>query len=67
MAMVPMGASRSTSTSSGICKQAITPDKPHSGVGSLMSTNACGGEECLGGVGVLGGEAGGLMGIIWES
>ena len=28
MGMVPMGASRSTSMSSGICKQAITPEKP---------------------------------------
>ena len=32
MGMVPMGASRSTSTSSSICKQAITPKKPWWGV-----------------------------------
>ena len=67
MGMVPMGASRSTSMSSGICKQAITPEKPCSGFGSHMSTNACAGKEGLGGGGVLGGEAGGFMGIIWES
>ena len=67
MDMVLMGASRSTSMSSGICKQAITPEKPCSGVGSHTSTNACAGEEGLGGVGVLSGEAGGFMGIIWES
>ena len=67
MGMVPMGTSRSTSTSSGICKQAVTPEKPCSRVGGHMSTNACAGKEGLGGVGVLGGEAGGFMGIIRES
>ena len=67
MGMMPMGASRSTSTSSGIHKQAITPEKPCSRVGSCMSANACAGEEGLGGVGILGGEAGGFMGIIRES
>ena len=67
MGMVPMGASRSTSTSSGICKQAVTLEKPCSRVGSHMSTNACGSKEGLGGVGVLGGQDGGFMGIIWES
>ena len=65
MGMVPMGASRSTSTSSGICKQAITPEKPCSRVGGCMSTNTCTGEEGLGGGGVLSREAGGLMCIIW--
>ena len=67
MGMVPMGASRSTSTSFGIHKQAITPEKPHSRVGGCTSTSACTGEEGLGGVGVLGGEAGGFMGINQES
>ena len=60
MGMVPMGASTSTSTSSGICKQAATPEKPHGRVGSCMSTNACVGREGLGSVGVLSGEVGGL-------
>ena len=45
MGMVPMGTSRSTSMSSGICKQAVTPEKPCSGVGSCMSVNACVGGE----------------------
>ena len=67
MGMVPMGASRSTSMSSGICKQAITPEKPCGRVGGCTSTNACAGKEGLGGVGVLGGEAGGFIGIIRES
>ena len=67
MGMVPMGASRSTSMSSGIHKQAITPEKAHGRVGSCMSTNACAGEKGLGGVGVLSGEGGGFIGIIWES
>ena len=58
------GASRSTSTSSGIRKQAITPEKPHGRVGDCMSANACTGEEGLGGMGVFGGEARGSMGII---
>ena len=53
MGMVPMGASRSISMSSGICKQAVTPEKPCGGGGSHMSANACAGEEDLGGVGRL--------------
>ena len=67
MGMVPMGASRSTSTSFGVCKQAITPEKPRGRVGGHMSANACAGKEGLGGVGVLSREAGGFMGIIQES
>ena len=58
MGMVPMGASRSTSTSSGICKQAVTPKKPCGRVGGHTSTNAWDGKEGLGGVGVPGREAG---------
>ena len=45
MGMVPMGVSRSTSMSSGIDKQAVTLEKPHGGVGSCMSANACAGRE----------------------
>ena len=67
MGMVPMGAYRSTSTSSSIFKQAITPKKPCGGVGGCTSANAWDSKEGLGRVGVPGGEAGGLMGIIWES
>ena len=67
MGMVPMGVSRSTSTSSGICKQAVTPKKPHGWVGGCMSANAWDGKEGLGGVWILGGETGGFIGIIQES
>ena len=41
MGIVPTGASRSTSTTSGVCKQAVTAEKPHGGVGSCTSTKAC--------------------------
>ena len=64
MGMVPRGTSRGTSTSSGVCRHAVTPAKPHSRVGGRMSANACTSEEGLGGVGVFGGETGGFMGII---
>ena len=67
MGMVPMSGSRSTSTSSSICKQAITPKKPCGGVGGCMSANAWDGKEGLGGVWILSGETGGFIGIIWES
>ena len=39
--MMPTGGSRSTSTSSGTCKQAVTPAKPQGGVSSHASTKAC--------------------------
>ena len=65
--MVPRGSSRATSTSSGICRHAVTPAKLCGRVGSCMRANACTGEEGLGGVGVFGWETGGCMGIIWES
>ena len=67
MGMVPMGASRSTSTSSGICKQAVTPKKPCARVGGCTSASTWDGKEGLGRVAVPSGEAGGLIGIIWES
>ena len=57
MGMVPMGASRSTSTSSSICKQAVTPKKPHGGVGGCTSASGQDGEEGLGRVGF---QVGGL-------
>ena len=52
--MVPIGGSRSISTSSGIYKQAVAPKKPCSGVGGCTS------------VWILDGETGGLIGIIVE-
>ena len=67
MGMAPTGTSRSTSTSSGVCRQAVTPEKPHGRVGSCMSAKACVAGECWGGVGVLGGEISGFIGIIWEN
>ena len=45
MGMMPTGALRSTSTSSGVCRQAITPEKPHGGVSGHMSTKTCVGRE----------------------
>ena len=41
MGMVPTGTSRSTSTSSGVHRQAVTPEKPHGGVGGCTSAKAC--------------------------
>ena len=41
MGIAPTGTSRSTSMSSGVCKQAITPEKPCSGVGGCTSAKAC--------------------------
>ena len=41
MGMSPMGVSRSTSTSSGVHKQAITPEKPCGRVGGCTSSTAC--------------------------
>ena len=67
MGMVPRGASRATSTSSGVCRQAVTPAKPHSGVGGCTSANAFTGKEALGGVRVFGGEARGFTHTVWGS
>ena len=50
-----------------IHRHTVTPTKPHGGVHSHMSANACTSEEGLGGMGVLGGETGGFMGFIWGS
>ena len=51
---VPMGASWSISMSSNIFKQAITPTKPHGGVGGLTSANAFAGGEGSGREGAFG-------------
>ena len=67
MGMVPRGSSRATSTSSGICRQAVTPAKPCSRISGHMSANACTSEEGLGGVEAFGREAGGFTGKIWGS
>ena len=65
MGMVPRGASRATSTSSGVHRQVVTPAKPCSRVGGHRSANACTGEEGLGGMEVLSGEARGFTGTVW--
>ena len=41
MGMASTGALRSTSTSSGVCKQVITPEKPCGRAGSDTSAKAC--------------------------
>ena len=38
---IPTGSSRSTSTSLGARKQAVTPAKPWGGVGGHVSAKAC--------------------------
>ena len=67
MGMVPRHASRATSTSSGVFRQAVTPAKLHGRVGGHTSANACTSEEHLGGVGVFGGEAGGFTSTVQEN
>ena len=51
MGLVPTGALRSTSMSSGVCKQAVTPEKPCGWVGGCTNARACVGRESWGGVG----------------
>ena len=67
MGMIPRGSSRATSTSSDVCRQAITPAKLCGRVGGHTSANACTGEEGLGGVEAFSGEAGDFTGKIQES
>ena len=45
MGIAPTGTLRSTSMNSGVCKQAVTPEKPCSRVGGHTSTKACVGGE----------------------
>ena len=45
MDIAPMGALRSTSMSSGVCKQAVTAEKPCGRVGDCTSTKTCVGGE----------------------
>ena len=51
MDMAPRGASEATSTSSGVCRQAVTPAKLCSRVVGHTTSNTCPGEEGLEGVG----------------
>ena len=64
---VPTGASWSTSMSSDIFKQAITPVKPHGGVGGLTNANAFAGGEGSGREGAFGRWIRDLTGVICES
>ena len=45
MGIESTGALRSTSTSSGACRQAVTPEKPCGGVDGCTNTRACVGRE----------------------
>ena len=64
MGMEPRGVSMSPSPSTGVHRQAVTPEKPRGRVVDCMSTNACTGKEGLGGMGVFGGGTGVSLGII---
>ena len=67
--MAPMvttlvGVSWSTSTSSGVLKQAVTPAKPCGGVGGLTNANALASGGDLGGDEALGDFGDGLKGMV---
>ena len=52
MDRVSWGASEAISEGSGVCRQAVTPSKLHSGVVGQTTANTCTGKEDLDGVGV---------------
>ena len=54
MDIVPTGISQSTSTSSGVLKQATTPVKPRGRVGGLINASVLAGGGDFGGDGALG-------------
>ena len=64
MDIVPTGISQSTSTSSGVLKQATTPAKPQGGVGSLTNASVLAGGGDFGGDGAFRGLDGGLMEVV---
>ena len=64
MDIVPIGTPWSTSTSSGVFKQATTLVKPRGSVGGLTSANVLAGGGDLGGNEAFGGLGGGLMEIV---
>ena len=59
-----VGVSWSTSTSSGVLKQAVTLAKPHGGVGGLTNANALAGRGDLGRDEALGDFSDGLKGMV---
>ena len=63
----PTGTSWSSSMSSGIFNQVVTPVKPHGGVGGLTCVNALVGGEGSGREGALGRWIGDFTGVIHES
>ena len=65
--IVPTGISRSTSSSSGVLKQAVTPVKPWGSVGSLTNASALAGRGNFGGNEAFGGLDGGLMEVVQVS
>ena len=67
MDIVPTGVSRSTSTSSGVLKQATTLAKPRGSVGGLTNASVLAGGGDFGGNGAFRGLDGGLMEVIWVS
>ena len=67
MDIVPTGISRSTSTSSGVFKQAATPAKPQGGVGGLTNASTLAGGGDFGVNGAFGGLDGGLMEVVQVS
>ena len=67
MDIVPTGISWSTSSSSGVLKQAVTLVKPWGGVGGLTNASALAGGGDFGGDGAFGGLDGGLMEVVWVS
>ena len=67
MDIVPTGISWSTSTRSGVFKQATTPVKPQGSVGSLTNASALAGGGDFGGDGAFVGLGDGLMEIVLMS
>ena len=65
MDRVLWGTSEATSDGSCICRQAVTPAKPHGGVIGRTTANACTGEEGLDGVRVPSGGFEGFDGPTW--
>ena len=64
MAIMLTGMFWSTSTSSGVLKQAATPVKLQGGVGGLTNAKALAGGGDLGGNEALGVSVGGLNGMV---
>ena len=64
MDIVPTGISQSTSSSSSVLKQAVTPVKPRGSVGSLTNASALAGGGDFGGDEAFGGLDGGLMEVV---